>query len=45
MRANIEGGGRYEGYIQNGMKNGFGKWKSPQGYFYEGEWQHNRQHG
>ncbi len=27
------------------MKNGFGKWKAPQGHYYEGEWKHNRQHG
>lgn len=27
------------------MKNGYGKWKSPHGYYYEGEWEKNKQNG
>ncbi len=33
------------GQWKNGMKNGFGKWKAPQGHYYEGEWVQNRQNG
>lgn len=27
------------------MKSGFGKWKSPEGHFYEGNWEKNMQNG
>lgn len=27
------------------MKNGFGKWRAPQGHSYEGQWRNNKQNG
>ena len=33
------------GNWENGMKNGFGKWKAPQGHYYEGNWYKNKQNG
>lgn len=41
----LEGGGRYEGYMKNGMKNGEGKLQFNDGGYYVGEWRDNKMHG
>lgn len=41
----LEGGGRYEGYLKNGLKNGEGKLEFNDGGYYVGEWRDNKMHG
>ena len=44
-RQKLNNGDTYEGYIQNGKRNGQGKYTFASGAFYEGEWKNHKQHG
>ncbi len=41
----LNNGDIYEGYMQNGKRNGQGKYTFASGAFYEGEWKNHKQHG
>ena len=45
QRIRLNNGDIYEGYMQNGKRNGQGKYTFASGAFYEGEWKNHKQHG